>query len=99
MAKPSLEVARAPVAGAAVSAAVQQPGDPRPSLEEDAAITTARLRPSRRLPTTPRARATSLPGPDAAAMGAKGTLAALPKGFADDWVSVVTRAIDSNVLK
>ena len=62
MAKPSLEVARAPVAGAAVSAAVQQPGDPRPSLEEDTAITTAMFRPSRRLPTTPRARAISLPG-------------------------------------
>ena len=34
-------------------------------------------------------------------MGAKCTLAALPKGFADDWVNVVivTQATNSNVLK
>jgi hypothetical protein len=76
----------------------RQPNDPRPSLEERYGDHDGYVAAVRAAADNAACQGYMIAGPDAAAMGAKCTLAKLPAGFGDDWVQVVTQAMGSNVL-
>ena len=83
----------------AIHKADKQPGDPRPSLEERYGNHDGYVAAVKAAADNAACQGYLIAGPDAAAMGAKCTLPTLPKGFGDDWVQVVTQAMNSNGLK
>ena len=83
----------------AIHKADRQPGDPRPSLEERYGDHDGYVAAVKAAADNAACQGYLIAGPDAAAMGAKCTLPTLPQGFGDDWVQVVTQAMNSNVLK
>jgi hypothetical protein len=83
----------------AIHKADRQPGDPRPSLEERYGDHDGYVAAVKDAANNAACQGYLIAGPDAAAMGAKCTLAQLPAGFGDDWVQVVTQAMTSNVLQ
>jgi len=73
-------------------------GDPRPSLTERYGTHDGYVAAVKAAADNAACRGYLNAGADAAAMGAKCTTA-LPAGVQDDWVEVVNRASNSNVLK
>jgi hypothetical protein len=83
----------------AIHKADKQQGDPRPSLEERYGNHDGYVAAVKAAADNAACQGYLIAGPGAAAMGAKCTLPTLPQGFGDDWVQVVTQAMNSNVLK
>ena len=71
--------------------------DPRPSLEERYGTHQGYVDAVKKAADNAACQGYLLAGPDAAAMGAKCTMPSIPAGFPDDWVAVVTQAMNSNV--
>jgi hypothetical protein len=73
-------------------------GDPRKSLQERYATHKGYVNAVKAAASNAACGDYLIAGPAAAALGAKCTRAALPTGFADDWVAVVQQAANSDVL-
>jgi hypothetical protein len=83
----------------AIHKADKAPGDPRPSLEERYTNHDGYVAAVMAAADNAACQGYLLAGPDAAAMGAKCTLPAIPPGFTDDWAALVNQAKASNVLQ
>jgi hypothetical protein len=73
--------------------------DPRPSLEERYGTHDGYVAAVKAAADNAACQGYLLAGPDAAAMGAKCTLPAIPAGFTDDWAKLVNQATASTVLQ
>jgi Alpha/beta hydrolase domain len=82
----------------AIRPADKQPGDPRPSLQERYGNHDGYVAAVVKAANNAACKGYLLAGSQAAAMGAACTTS-IPTGFPDDWVQVVTQAMNSNVLR
>ena len=82
----------------AITPADKQPGDPRPSLQERYGNHDGYVAQVIKAANNAACKGYLLAGPAAAAMGATCTTN-IPQSFPDDWVAVVTGAMNSNVLR